>query len=166
LDGGFSLFIRCPGALPTIPEFTSDEITICGYLPPRELGNRDLSLEHHITQILQYFAKNVAYNHLQLLRERSSISNVSLPTVKPVTELRMFPLPVKPGHCDFKFRASTIVCESADNLASISHECSRTQDMAFTTAEFSASAALATSTPATKVSEIHDEHSGSNGTHI
>jgi len=113
LDGGFSLYIRCPGVLPAKPDFTSDDITLRCYIPPREIGVVG-EVDTHITKILRYFVENIACNHLYRLKERASMSNLSTLGTRPSISTRLFPSPTTPGSCHFDFTSGGVKYESFD----------------------------------------------------
>jgi hypothetical protein len=113
LDGGFSLFICCPGALPAKPEFAPEDITLRCYVPPREIGIVG-GADDHITKILRYFVENIAFHHLRRLKERSSVAKIPALDAKRQISSRLFPSPTTPGTCHFDFISGGVKYESFD----------------------------------------------------
>jgi len=65
IDAGFSFLLHVPGFLTPGTSLTLDNITVHAYLPPRELNHNHQVLESPIACIVQIFAEEIAFPHIQ-----------------------------------------------------------------------------------------------------
>jgi hypothetical protein len=99
LDGGFSFLVRIPGFL----SMDSKGMKADCYIPPREMA--DPAIRPYLQKILQYFTRYIGTYHIQKLKKRYSVSNVTKPLLADFVRPKAprFPNPIELGSCHYRF---------------------------------------------------------------